>query len=276
MNQFEQTYSSLSDDERLYYLQLMQVPVWVRREVSNASDNLPVEIMENAASLPVEHTGTCFGQESAEKTAVQDSLPQNESESVEKNLERNQKSDQPSSQAAQSIPVNQFLKLVSWSSNATKALDSSSPTVARKKVLFICRHQKDQPAQSFAGANSPSQFMRDYLAAVELLTPGDNFDLESSLAHLTEAGLSQACRPLSESLTELKPDIIVLLGDESVRHLLGSDLTVAESRTRCHSYQGCQLIVSYHPFTLIENPQLKKLALEDIRLLISLMSAQLG
>jgi len=275
MNQSEQTFSSLSEDERLNYLRLMEVPVWVRRAnsesfpgvlpkladkvVSKCDTELVAPLESNPAVKPASTIDTPAAD--GEELSLAETLPVEKPESI-------------ASTDARLSEASQFLKLVNWNSNSQADLNTRSAAVSNKKLLIVCRHQKDQPAQSFASVNSPSQFMRDYLSAVEQLTPADSVILETSLAHLTEAGLSQACRTLAESLTELQPNLILLLGDESVRHLLGNDRSVADSRGKCHSFRGYQLVVSYHPFTLIENPQLKKLALEDVRLLISLATGQ--
>ncbi len=157
----------------------------------------------------------------------------------------------------------QYLKLVSWTNQTIKEENS-------KSILIICRHQIDQPANSFARANSPSQFMLDYINALIGLLPELSFELKIQLAHLSEAGLGKDSSPMDEVLGDCRPDMVLLLGDETVAHLLNKQADVANLRGRLVELeQNYQALVSYHPFSMIENPALKSLALEDLSNLIN-------
>lgn len=157
---------------------------------------------------------------------------------------------------------NRFLKMVNWKSTNGEA----------KRLLVICRHQPDQPAQSFAQPGSPSGFMRDYLKALDAFFSNHEGALQVSLAHLTEAGIGSDNEPMSLKLEQLKPDLILLLGDEGVRSLFDSTEQVASFRGRLHQLGELSVLVSYHPYTLIKNPPLKKLAQEDLSLLVKVLS----
>ena len=97
------------------------------------------------------------------------------------------------------------------------------------------------------------------------------------LAHLTEAGLGSDAQPMPETVAKLAPDLILMLGDKSVHHLLSSESDVAENRGKLldikhlSGHSSCKAIVSYHPFTLIKNPPLKKLALEDLGFVVNVI-----
>jgi len=161
---------------------------------------------------------------------------------------------------------NQYLKLINWQNQIIKE-------EGNKQLLIICRHQIDQPASSFATATSPSRFMQDYINSLISLLDEEPFDLKIQMAHLSQAGLGQDTINMDEHIEKSKPNLILLLGEESVSQLLGEESKLAELRGQIISYENQQkLLVSYHPFSLIENPSLKALALDDLRYLAHYLS----
>jgi hypothetical protein len=153
-----------------------------------------------------------------------------------------------------------FLKQVSWSNRVLSEENA-------KSIMIVCRHQVDQPANSFARVNSPSQFMMDFINALNHFVANDNFELKIQLAHLSAAGLSEDSVPLSQAVNSTRPELMLILGDETVSHLLGDSMEVATCRGQIHQIEdGTKVLVSYHPFSLIENPSLKRLAYEDLNL----------
>ena len=148
---------------------------------------------------------------------------------------------------------------------------------AVKKVMIICRHQIDQPANSFARMNGPSQFMTDYIAALNALLDNSDTQVSIQLAHLSAAGLSADSQPLSEVLSDCQPDLILALGEETINQLFGEELSVASARGKLNSIEErYKVLSSYHPFSLIKNPSLKRLALEDLVLISQLLTNQLS
>ncbi len=161
----------------------------------------------------------------------------------------------------QYLKSNKYLKLVNWTNQNIREENS-------QKLLIICRHQVDQPANSFARQNSPSQFMLDYINALIGLVAESAFELKVQLAHLSEAGLSKDSIPMDDVLCDCKPDLILVLGDETVIHLFDPLADVASLRGRLVSLgQNQKALVSYHPFSLIKNSGLKSLALDDLSIL---------
>jgi len=159
------------------------------------------------------------------------------------------------------LKTSKYLKLVNWTNQNIREENS-------KKLLIICRHQIDQPANSFARQNSPSQFMLDYINALIGLTAGPSFELRVQLAHLSEAGLGNDSIAMDEVLDDSKPDLVLILGDETAAHLLDQKADVASLRGRLVSLgQNQNAMVSYHPYSLIENSGLKSLALDDLTVL---------
>ncbi len=163
--------------------------------------------------------------------------------------------------------TNRFLKMVSWSNQANQNEESN-------RLLIVCRHQVEQPANSFARTNSPSLFMLDYIKALETLSVTDQ-RCDVSLAHLSEAGLSATSCEMSMLLKNNKPDLILILGDETAAHLFGNQSSVANLRGKLLEVDsGYKALVSYHPYTLIKNPSLKRLALADLQIILSYFSIE--
>ena len=155
-----------------------------------------------------------------------------------------------------------FLKLVNWSSGNEHA----------PLLLIVCRHDPDQPAQSFARPNMPSQFMVDYVRAIQDYLTGASLDFRIQLAHLTEAGLGENNQPIESVLEKQSPQLVLVLGDEGAVHLLGDEQTVSVNRGKLQTIlEKVNALVSYHPFTLISQPELKRNALEDLRNLVAFL-----
>ncbi|TQV82916.1 hypothetical protein [Aliikangiella coralliicola] len=279
-------FQPLSEAQRLAYLQAMEVPLWIPRDLPEYEVELEIE-SENAqqiAMAPVESVAQKIDQSISEikASAASDKMPTenfagvNESKEVEakhNNTTNTHKTNHAQSQigeteqpvvhavsqttAQKKLVSGSYLKLISW----------RSTNKADKRLLIICRHHKDQPAQSFARSNGPSQFMSDYLKALQEYVAVSGAEIEMRLAHLTEAGLGSDCEPMTQKLTELKPDLVLVLGEEGVRHLFDKDATVSEQRGKLQQMEGgFEALVSYHPYSLISDPPLKRNALEDLRL----------
>lgn len=160
----------------------------------------------------------------------------------------------------------QQIKLLSWSNQNLK--DEGA-----KKLLILCRHQVDQPANSFARSNEPSQFMQDYINSLLALVEEQPFGVQVQLAHLTQAGLGSKNLSLKSFLENAKIDLVLVLGDETIKQLSHSQIETAKLRSRFISLGNQKAIVSYHPFSMIKNSSLKPLAMEDINLIAHYLSS---
>ncbi|TQV71457.1 hypothetical protein FLL45_20085 [Aliikangiella marina] len=178
---------------------------------------------------------------------------------VEENVNKESAADNSLAEESRSTAqsnIAHFVKIVPWQSGAP----------SNDSLLIICRHQVDQPAQSFARPSSPSQFMMDYIAALQSLRDEDD-PCFVRLGHLSQAGLGKDCVSFDTVLTDINPKVTLILGEETVAELFDSQTKVADVRGKKLSLpDGRPCIVSYHPYSLIKNPQLKPLALEDLKL----------
>ena len=275
-------FNELSEALRYEYLQAMGITQWVPRaeeaENEEAFASQVVAEKSEAALKPASAEGEMSAalesiiSEATQKenqpqveTRNDASLPvSSESEiSSIQNTDRNFASSEQSA-AAKTSAAKHYLKVVSWGETHD----------GEQTVMIICRHQKDQPAQSFARANSPSQFMLDYIQAFKEILGDSYASPRMHLSHLSQAGLGQDCQQMEEVMARVTPNCVLLLGDETVAELLGPEANVANQRgQRLFLSETTPTLVSYHPFSLIENPQLKPLALEDLKLLGSVLKA---
>lgn len=76
------------------------------------------------------------------------------------------------------------------------------------------------------------------------------------------------CEPyLHKQIDLIKPKIILVLGLTAVSSLLKMDLKMSELRGTVLDYRGAKLLITYHPAALLRNPNWKKPAWEDLKLL---------
>jgi hypothetical protein len=279
--------SEMTEELRFAYLQAMEIDCWVpKSELRSVEENFeikskPAAESPTAAKTPLESAlivNQPIIEQLIDKQPIGEHdekiIPQTLRSEPDRNITQTVFDSKDSAQTASfsatkeftpknKAASNKYLKLVSWTNQTIKEENS-------KNILIICRHQIDQPANSFARVNSPSQFMLDYINALIGLLPELSFELKIQLAHLSEAGLGKDSSPMDEVLGDCKPDLVLLLGDETAAHLLDKQADVASLRGRLVELeQNHQALVSYHPFSMIENPALKSLALEDLSNLVS-------
>ena len=76
----------------------------------------------------------------------------------------------------------------------------------------------------------------------------------------------EICLPyLKAQLALLKPKVIVALGATAVRGLLNIDVGITRLRGKWLSYEGIDLMPTFHPSYLLRNPAAKKDAWDDLK-----------
>jgi len=77
------------------------------------------------------------------------------------------------------------------------------------------------------------------------------------------------CRPyFEEQLEIIRPDYIVCLGLVAAQTLLNSTLSIGKLRSRFHHYRGSKVLATYHPSYLLRNPNAKREAWADLKMLL--------
>ncbi len=85
-----------------------------------------------------------------------------------------------------------------------------------------------------------------------------------------------ACEPfLIRQLEAIRPRIICALGSVAARTLLKTEAPITVLRGRFQSYQGLQLMPTYHPAYLLRNPSAKKQVWEDMQIIMKAMDLKL-
>lgn len=74
------------------------------------------------------------------------------------------------------------------------------------------------------------------------------------------------CMPyLKAQIAVLKPRVIVALGATAAQGLLNTEITITQLRGRWQTFQGIDLMPTYHPAYLLHNPSAKKVVWEDLQ-----------
>ncbi|HRP01428.1 MAG TPA: uracil-DNA glycosylase [Candidatus Kapabacteria bacterium] len=76
------------------------------------------------------------------------------------------------------------------------------------------------------------------------------------------------CEPyLYKQIELIKPKLILVLGLTAVSSLLKKEYKMSEIRGTIIDFRGAKLLITYHPAALLRNPNWKKPAWEDLKLL---------
>jgi len=78
-----------------------------------------------------------------------------------------------------------------------------------------------------------------------------------------------ACAPyLEEQIAAVQPELLIVLGQEAAQHLLKTDLSLSRLRGELHHRPqgGPVVLVTYHPASLLQDPEQKRACWEDIQL----------
>ena len=78
----------------------------------------------------------------------------------------------------------------------------------------------------------------------------------------------EKCEPyLKRQLKIIKPKLIVALGRISAMTILRTKESLTNMRNQIFDYEGIDFLVTYHPAALLRNPNFKKYAWEDFKLI---------
>jgi len=78
----------------------------------------------------------------------------------------------------------------------------------------------------------------------------------------------EKCEPyLKQQLTLIQPKLIVTLGRIAACTILKTKEPLKDLRNKVFSYEGIDLIVTYHPAALLRNPNFKRPAWEDFQMI---------
>ncbi|MBW2637209.1 MAG: uracil-DNA glycosylase [Deltaproteobacteria bacterium] len=82
----------------------------------------------------------------------------------------------------------------------------------------------------------------------------------------------EICEPfLIEQLQAIRPKVICAMGTFAAKTLLKTDLPISKLRGIFHTYQGIELMPTYHPAYLLRNPAAKKQVWSDMQMIMELL-----
>lgn len=88
-----------------------------------------------------------------------------------------------------------------------------------------------------------------------------------------EPGEIEMCEPfLVQQLRAIAPRFICALGTFASKTLLKKDVAITTLRGRFHTYEGIQVMPTFHPAYLLRNPAAKKLVWEDMQMVMRELS----
>ncbi len=87
-------------------------------------------------------------------------------------------------------------------------------------------------------------------------------------------GETDQCEPyLWKQIELVQPKLILALGLTAANTLLKNKESMTNLRGKIHDYHGIRTLVTYHPAALLRNPEWKKYAWDDVKLLRNLYDA---
>jgi DNA polymerase len=108
------------------------------------------------------------------------------------------------------------------------------------------------------GAINRSRLEGVYLVNILKCKPPGNRDPLSSEV--------DKCEPyLLKQIEMIKPKLLMALGKVSAKILLRDEISIDKMRGTVYDYYGTPLKVTYHPDSLLRNPDFKKFAWEDFQ-----------
>jgi len=158
--------------------------------------------------------------------------------------------------------------------NACRLAALNTPTIfgmgdTNAEWLFvgdIADLEDQRPKEPFA--NDAGQLLDNMLAAIQLRRGNNVFMANTFIPNIKASSTSQAEQSLHCDADlkpqQLKPKLIVALGEFAAQSLLQSEDSMASLRGKLHQYHDIPLIVTYHPEDLLRTPLDKRKAWEDL------------
>jgi uracil-DNA glycosylase family 4 len=82
----------------------------------------------------------------------------------------------------------------------------------------------------------------------------------------------QICEPfLIQQLQAIRPKVICAMGTFAAKTLLKTEMPISKLRGKFHTYQGIELMPTYHPAYLLRNPGGKKHVWSDMQMIMELL-----
>ncbi len=266
----------MTNPSQLKYLDAMGIPVWVSRDIVVSSGE-KLDGLEKSEGLPV---------------SKQEEKPSGVSsaESILQGL--NEQSDAPKRTKPSSIVQEKVDKPIHKSANQDLSAQKNEIARTSSHIVYGSGNLQadwmvigespdindDRQNQPYAG--ELGILLCNMLKAVGLENPRQSAYLvnviKSSMQAIEPSSIGELNQILNNKIVEVKPKIILVIGQLSAQNLLQSKEPLARLRTKVqkHPETGKNIIVSYYPSYLLSKPMDKRKAWEDLKLAIKVLSEQ--
>jgi DNA polymerase len=264
----------LTSPAQLKYLEAIGIPVWVSRDIYN-----DIEVAQLTSSSP----DTVADQ--AKKSTGGDSV-----ESILQSL------NQQSGQAAQPAQVTSVVSVAPAQPYSSQKASVASPTqneIARtaSHIVYACENVKadwmiigespelndDRNNQPYSGDSGV--LLDNMLRAVGIENPRENAYMinviKASMQAIAPESIGELNQILNDKIKEVKPKIILIVGQLSAQNVLQSKEPLARLRAKeqKHPETDTNIVVTYYPTHLLSKPIDKRKAWDDLKLAMRLVDA---
>lgn len=151
----------------------------------------------------------------------------------------------------------------------------SFPGISEASETIIQGWGKEAPAQAgffFEGPENASVFFIDSKTS---FFKGETGELLSRI--IAAMGLSaekilicnsDAPKAVAEKIRQVSPRVIITLGREAGRVVLGSEFSLEAMGGKFHEFEGIRVMPTFHPSLLLKQPQYKRQVWEDMKLVM--------
>jgi DNA polymerase len=149
------------------------------------------------------------------------------------------------------------------------------PEISEASETIIQGWGKETPAQAaffFEGPENASVFFIDSGTS---FFKGETGELLSRI--IAAMGLSAravlicnsgAPKAVAQKIRKVSPRVIITLGQEAGRVVLGPEFSLEALRGKFHEFEGIRVMPTFHPSLLLKQPQYKRQVWEDMKLVM--------
>ena len=252
----------------------MGIPVWVSRDIVVTMDDSQLPSSSSSTSV-VEETKVSAGADSVE--SILQSLNQ-QSEPVEDSTPTLSATGSPEkSHSPQKVTVdtstptqNEIARTTSHIVYACGSLQADWMVIGESPEL-----NDDRTNQPYSGDSGV--LLDNMLRAVGLENPRNDAYMinviKSSLQAIEPDSIGELNQMLSDKIKEVKPKMILVVGQLSAQNVLQSKEPLARLRAKAQKYSetGTNIVVTYYPTHLLSKPIDKHKAWEDLKLAMRLI-----
>jgi len=268
----------LTSPAQLKYLDAMGIPVWVSREsviILDDSQVTPDQVIDKAQQVP-QHTQTATGANSAEsilQSLNQSNKPTNRQNqpTPDQELTKSAAPAQPIIEADTSAPTkNEIARTASHLVYACGSMQADWMIIGESPELNDDRY--NQPYSGDSGI-----LLENMLRAVGIDKPRNDAYMinviKASMQAIVPESVGELNQILSQKIKEIKPKMILIVGQLSAQNVLQSKEPLARLRGKAHKHPetDTNIVVTYYPTHLLSKPSDKRKAWDDLKLAMKLV-----